>query len=462
MTQRVSLATPLFAGLVLTSCAGAPPPPDQIGTWHAPGYNSILEVAPAGVTLFERTSISCLQSSEEDNLEDLFEEDLNVRLTHPDTLEIKLAIAQTGYRLNRISTAERGALCPDAIDDEIDDPAMNFEIFWKTFDENYAFFDLHGVDWQASYDRHRGRVTPETARDELSTILVDMVAPLEDGHVLLAPDGEEPIMIFEPERIHLFGECRVEAPPCDDPIPYLKIQVERISEILKQAYLGGTFETALDDSLFWGRLSPDVGYLHFGSAGGFSDDDSSTKDYARLQPVLDRVFEDFADMPKLIVDLRTNGGGDDWIALSLADRLADEKRLVFTKAAFENGELTAPQQAFIKPTDHPSYRGEVIVLIGPATASAAEILTLALREMPYVTLMGEPTSGEFSDIHIRTLPNGMVFGLSNEVYRAADGEIFEGRGVPPDVAMPFSPLADREDGRDSMIDRALALFAEIS
>ena len=73
-----------------------------------------------------------------------------------------------------------------------------------------------------------------------------------------------------------------------------------------------------------------------------------------------------------------------------------------------------------------------------------------------LTRIGERTHGELSDVMERHLPNGWTVMLSNELYRAADGEIYEGRGVPPHVRIPFLRPEDVDAGRDPMLDRVLA------
>lgn len=82
-----------------------------------------------------------------------------------------------------------------------------------------------------------------------------------------------------------------------------------------------------------------------------------------------------------------------------------------------------------------------------------------MRVNPAVTVIGEHTSGAFSDILGRQLPNGMLFGLSNEIYRAADGQIYEGLGVPPTIPVPFR-LADLAMGKDVVLETALALAGQ--
>jgi len=56
----------------------------------------------------------------------------------------------------------------------------------------------------------------------------------------------------------------------------------------------------------------------------------------------------------------------------------------------------------------------------------------------------------------RQLPNGWTFGLSNEVYRAADGTIYEGVGIPPDLDLEGQayPYKDREESVDRVLEQA--------
>jgi C-terminal processing protease CtpA/Prc len=113
---------------------------------------------------------------------------------------------------------------------------------------------------------------------------------------------------------------------------------------------------------------------------------------------------------------------------------------------------------YVEPDGPRQFTGKVIVLTSPLTASAAEVFLMAMQTFPYVTIMGEPTSGGYSDILFRQLPMGWSFGLSNEVYRASDGEIYEKIGLPPNVVVPLSPDSFA-DGTDAILDAALELAA---
>lgn len=49
-------------------------------------------------------------------------------------------------------------------------PEKDFETFWTTFKDNYAFFKLKGVDWDSTYIKFRPLVTKKTKEKELIAI----------------------------------------------------------------------------------------------------------------------------------------------------------------------------------------------------------------------------------------------------------------------------------------------------
>ena len=116
---------------------------------------------------------------------------------------------------------------------------------------------------------------------------------------------------------------------------------------------------------------------------------------------------------------------------------------------------TPGQPSVVRPSTRPGFKGPVVELTGPLTISAGETMTQALMgRMPKVVRIGESTQGVFSDILVRTLPNGWLFGLPNEVFRTPDGKTFDGQGIPPDIAVSVFADQDLAAGRDSGLERA--------
>jgi len=78
---------------------------------------------------------------------------------------------------------------------------------------------------------------------------------------------------------------------------------------------------------------------------------------------------------------------------------------------------------------------------------------MCLGELPGVTLVGEATRGAMSDMLYKRLPNGWVYTLSNQEYRARDGLCYEASGYPPDIAAPMDSEAALS-GSDPGLDAA--------
>jgi len=74
--------------------------------------------------------------------------------------------------------------------------------------------------------------------------------------------------------------------------------------------------------------------------------------------------------------------------------------------------------------------------------------------------IGENTQGVFSDVLGRQFPNGWRFGLPNEIYRTADGAIFDLVGIPPDIEVHVFADADVAAGKDPAMARALEILSQ--
>jgi hypothetical protein len=433
--------TPFFAYADLS--------PDFQGVWLKQGYNEIIEIGLNNGKLYEITQVSCLEI-EDGTLEEVEELLGNVQLNEAKDHFISLAPGDvTIYHF--IKQPSLPTLCQTP---ETDDPEHNFEVLWHTFNENYAFFDLRNVDWDAQYALYRPQVTAETSDEALNEIFINMLTPLNDGHVWLISEAG----FFSAGQDDNFKALRqefasqTEIASVDE---YIGIALNQFFQILIENYLNGQIKTAANEQLLWGQLNEDTGYLFINGMIGFSDEgEDAEDDLAALSTAMDQVMEDFKSMKAVVVDIRLNGGGRDSASLLIANRFADQQRLAFTKQA-HNG-FTEPQSVYVEPEE--PFTGPVILLTSDAVASAAETFTLDMKALPHVIQVGEATEGIFSDIQLRTLPNEWTVGLSNEVYRAPDGTLYEGIGIPPDVAVPFLSQSDRAQGIDSGIETALSLL----
>ncbi len=308
----------------------------------------------------------------------------------------------------------------------------NFDVFWAKMNEHYAFFDLHGVDWAARRAALRPADDAVLDDDALFALLSDALVGLDDGHVTLSREGETFCPAVRPDwytnRLDLRAATWASIP-------------------------GGLTEVA-DTGLSYGFAAPGVGYISIANMNvspgfGTSLDAFAAKAFAPVAAAM-------APARMIIVDVRYNPGGSDLIGLAYAGYFTASPVPVHSKTTRTPTGYSAPLHHVLQPHGGTALSQPLILLTGPLTGSAAEIFTLAMRELPQVTVLGTPTAGGLSDILDATLPNGWIWGLSHQRYLDPLGTLYEKTGIPPDVTRPVD-LAGFAVGRDGLLVEAIAM-----
>ncbi len=357
----------------------------------------------------------------------------------------RLSIIHSGtqrFSFERLGTEARDAigLAPAR------DPAAGFEALAAGFSEHYAFFGERDVDWASRVEAFRPRAAGTASDREVFALLSELLSPLDDAHInLYGPSGAA----FKPAR----------------PIPWLGSS-QLFVDAVKASYLDGPPRKAAGGRVAYGRLKAGPAYLCLLGMEGYATGGFEAESVA-LEAALDEALASALGAPGLILDLRFNGGGHDAHALAVAARFARERTLAYTRAARLGDGWAEEERFYVEPaagspvTGRPSWDGPLVVLASEATTSAAEVLALCLKALPGTVIVGEPTRGAFSDMLFKRLPNGWVYTLSYQAYRAADGALYEALGVPPDVAAPMDSAAAAA-GRDTCLEAALWALAEAS
>ena len=173
-------------------------------------------------------------------------------------------------------------------------------------------------------------------------------------------------------------------------------------------------------------------------------------------------------MRALVIDLRFNGGGSGDLAVELANRLTERKRLAYTYRVRNGSHEQFEKPVAINLTPKaPAFLGKpVIVLTSNNTMSAGDLAAMVLRDLPQVTLLGETTYGIFSEGIPRQLPvknagefPGWTLTLSTQRLYSARGEFLEQRGVQPKIVLTPDAAALAE-GTDNMLEAAVMYLAE--
>ena len=190
----------------------------------------------------------------------------------------------------------------------------------------------------------------------------------------------------------------------------------------------------------------------------------------------------------LIIDMRSNGGGDSSLAAPLFAYITDKpfrfsggKRWrvsqdyeQFFESCMQWWVRILPWKRFISPALasikvgeerlftnepytleplEPRFRGPVCVLIGPRTFSSAMMTTDAIATYGLAHLIGEPTGGvptDLGEVGFQRLPNsGIVVAFCTALFIRADGNEQNNSPVMPDELVPFEP------GRDAPLEAAI-------
>jgi hypothetical protein len=316
-----------------------------------------------------------------------------------------------------------------------------FDAFWTAFDRDYALFDLRlaGGSWDALGREACASIDASTAGHELFDVLLRLAQNLDDGHVQITADdlGRD-----EDAQVSVYPH---------------EAAVEQIETLVEANYLDGELTPAANDSFAWGLIE-EVGYLSITGFDELSESgDDEAQDVAAAREAMERAMEELGDASAIIVDIRANGGGWDSAALEVATWFAGERTIAWQearRAGPEHTDFTEWEPTYVEAAVEGAFDGPVFLLTSGSTFSAAETFALAMRVRDDVTLVGEPTGGHFSDMMDESLPNGWQFTLSGERYRAADGEIYETRGVPPDIPIALDPAA-LAAGSDAMLEAAI-------
>jgi carboxyl-terminal processing protease len=178
-------------------------------------------------------------------------------------------------------------------------------------------------------------------------------------------------------------------------------------------------------------------------------------DVGLISRVLDAIDGiDAAGPAGLVIDLRGNSGGLMEHMVRVAGKLLG--------GGVEVGKTRWPGSSVSENSVLPGddfYQAPLVLLIGPSSSSAAEIIAAAVQDHRRGTLIGRTTNGSVVVAKTFTLPDGGAVTIPvRDFVRSGDRRI-EGVGVEPDIWI-LPTLEDIRAGRDPVLERALAKLRE--
>jgi hypothetical protein len=426
------------------------------GVWKSEGYGNVYELHDNTMNAFEVTTRSCVPAFVATRVaSSSLGQDEVFRVKGRDPIVISAGKGKDDKLLNHSIQISRLPQLPEICSiPTANTPLGNFQVFTRTFEEQYIAFGLRHFDWDSVVNANREKVTIHTSPRELFEILDSMIRPLGDLHTGI----EAPQLKRESKESFRAGTGRIIKGGID---VFATKGRHALFGVTDSVWSHGPIRSFCNGQLQFGVSGSGTGYLRILSFGGYSRHGSDTR---ALESALDKIFSN-PILKALIVDVRLSFGGDDGLGRIIASRLTDKEYLAYAIQARSDpadpSKWTSANQVFVRPSSRPGFQGPVVELIGPITMSAAETFTEALMgRTPHVTTIGENTQGLFCDPLDRRLPNGWSFSLPNAVYRTADGRAFDVQGIPPD--MPASVYVDEDvaAGKDPAMTMALKILSK--
>ena len=145
-------------------------------------------------------------------------------------------------------------------------------------------------------------------------------------------------------------------------------------------------------------------------------------------------------MQALILDLRNNPGG----LLNSAVDVCAQFLPPNTKIVSTQGRVTSQQRDYTTPTtkkERPEF--PMAVLVNEGSASGAEIVSGALKDLHRAILIGETTFGKGSVQNVLQLPDGSAIRFTTAKYYTPSKQVIHGNGVTPNIRVPMTSEQER-------------------
>jgi len=158
---------------------------------------------------------------------------------------------------------------------------------------------------------------------------------------------------------------------------------------------------------------------------------------------LSRALDDLQKqgMQALILDLRNNPGG----LLNSAVDVCAQFLPPNTKVVSTQGRITSQQRDYSTSgvaKDRPNF--PMAVLVNEGSASGAEIVCGALKDLHRAIVVGETTFGKGSVQNVMQLPDGSALRFTTAKYYTPSKQVIHGNGVAPNIRVPMSVDQERQ------------------
>lgn len=294
-----------------------------------------------------------------------------------------------------------------------------FDDIYRHASENYPFFELKEINWDAIYHTYRPNVSNEMTDDAFFEISSQFLHELRDGHSNIRIGN----------KVNWWMGFMNGAKPNFD------------KDLLFGEYFGNDF---INLGNLYGKEMDGIGFI-FVENFWYGDEDYKFK----------QLLTTFKDTEGLIIDVRGNGGGINDAAHSIPGYFA-EKRFLAEQWIYKTGkghnDFSYPKLVFIEPSSSMVYLKPVIILVNRGVYSSANSFVNAMSYLSNVVIMGDTTGGGAGVPRPYILANGWSLYIPDTFIIDAEGNTLE-MGIAPNF---FVETDESNPEVDEILERALS------
>lgn len=183
--------------------------------------------------------------------------------------------------------------------------------------------------------------------------------------------------------------------------------------------------------------------------------------YIRVTAFEEVTYEQFKDamedlnkqgMKGLVVDLRSNPGGNLSTVCQMCDLILPEGTIVSIKDKNDNGEVYKSDKKTL-------LNVPLVVLVNEYSASASEIFAGAVQDFGVGTIVGKTTYGKGVVQNVFDLKDGTSLKITCSEYFTPDGRNIHGVGIKPDIEVEYEYDSSNIE-YDNQLEKALEVLKE--
>lgn len=306
----------------------------------------------------------------------------------------------------------------------------NYQTFVDDYADHYGIFQVKQVNWDSLAMEYEAQLSANATNAGLFNAITGLQGELNDSHIFLYAPDHDPVFY----RSGIMGVL--------DRADYQDFDFE----LVLNQYLSLT--DSVNDIIYYGTVENNLGYIYLPQ---IFDEPSF------FEKQMPEILASLADTKGLIIDIRDNDGGEDESSRMIASFFADQRHLyAITRYKIGPGtdDFEPAREWYVSPNAEGTYSKPIVLLTNRFSISAGETFSLAMKTFPNVIQVGDTTTGAFSDVITRELPNGWIYGLSVGDYRDGNNMSLEGIGLAPDIRI-VNTEAELQAGQDRMLERAI-------